>query len=300
MSWERAIHPLLAIMFAPLLFGIINKTKACFGGRKGVPWLQLYYDVFKLLRKGAVYSKTTTWIFRTGPTVGLAAVFVAILILPCAGVPGSLSFSGDLMLFVYLFGLMRFVTMLAALDTGSSFEGMGASREAWFATLAELPLFLCLIVLAQKTAGLSLTAIYGALSWQVLWANPGLLLVAIALFVVFLTENARIPVDDPNTHLELTMIHEVMVLDHGGPDFAFILYGVALKLWALGTLAVGMFLPTYGATLWINIAYFLGGMMLLAVVVGIVESITARIKLINIPQLLIGAATFAILALCLR
>jgi len=119
---------LFGLMFAPLLLGIINRTKALFAGRRGMPLFQLYYDVWKLLRKGAVYSRTTTWIFRAGPIVGLAAVVAAMALV---------AFPGDSILFAYLLGLMRFFTMIAALDTGSSFEGMGASREVQFSALIE-------------------------------------------------------------------------------------------------------------------------------------------------------------------
>ena len=128
---------LFGLMFAPLLLGIINRTKALFAGRRGMPLLQLYYDVWKLLRKGAVYSRATTWVFGAGPIVGLAAVVAAMALVPFGKMPALVAFPGDLILFAYLLGLMRFFTMIAALDTGSSFEGMGASREVQFSALIE-------------------------------------------------------------------------------------------------------------------------------------------------------------------
>ena len=182
--------------------------------------------------------------FRAGPMVGLAAVLGALAVVPLAGAPALLSFGGDLILLAYFLGLMRFFTVLAALDTGSAFEGMGASREVQFSALAEPALLLGLAALVQHTVGISLSEIFGEAGTTALMsAGPALFLVAAALVIVFLAENARIPVDDPNTHLELTMIHEVMVLDHGGPDFALILYGAALKMWVLGALIVGIVLP---------------------------------------------------------
>jgi len=283
------VHILFALVLAPLLLGVINRTKALFAGRNGQPLLQLYYDLAKLLRKGAVYSRTTSWVFRAGPIAGLAAVVAALAIVPFAGTGAPVSFAGDLVLFAYLFGLMRFFTVIAALDTGSSFEGMGASREVQFAALAEPVLFLALAALARRTGSLSLSGILGAVTpSEPVWA-----LVAVALLVVLLAENARIPVDDPNTHLELTMIHEVMVLDHGGPDFAFILYGAALKLWVLGALLVGVVLPGE------NILLSLVAMLALAVVVGVIESTMARLRLLRVPQLLVGAGALAALALIL-
>jgi len=291
---------LLGLILAPAMLGLINRTKAVFAGRRGVPLLQAYYDLAKLLRKGAVYSRTTTWVFRLAPVVGLAAVMAAMMLMPIAGIPAPVAMTGDLILFAYCLGLMRFATVVAALDTGSSFEGMGASREVQFSALAEPALILSLASLARMTGSLSLTGALSGLngaSWVA--AGPALALVAVALLIVFLTENARIPVDDPNTHLELTMIHEVMVLDYTGPDLAFILYGATLKLWVLGALIVNMilsFLKLDGAG---ALAAFAGGMIVLAVLVGIIESIMARLSLLRVPALLVGAGALSVLAFTL-
>jgi formate hydrogenlyase subunit 4 len=296
----RLLLPLLALVFAPLLLGIISRTKAVVAGRVGQPLLQPYYDIWKLLQKGAVYSSTTTWVFRAGPMVGLSTILVALALLPFGGIPALLAFPGDLVLFAYLLGLMRFFTVLAALDTGSSFEGMGASREVTFSALAEPALFLGLVALARQTGTFSLSSMFENVtieSWA--QAGPALVLLAAAFLMVFLTENARIPVDDPTTHLELTMIHEVMVLDHSGPDFAFILYSSALKLWLLGTLVVSILVPVHQSAMWLNIAAALAGMVGLAVLTGLIESAMARLRLLHVPQLLVGASVLAILALVL-
>jgi formate hydrogenlyase subunit 4 len=290
----------LALVFAPLLRGVINRTKAFFGGRRGQPLLQTYYDVAKLLRKGAVYSRTTSWVFRAGPVVGLAAVLGALAIVPLGGAPAALSFRGDLVLLVYWLGLMRFFTVLAALDTGSAFEGMGASREVQFSALAEPALLLGLAALVKTTGELSLTGVYATLSPATLWAaGPGMFLVAAALGVVYLAENARIPIDDPNTHLELTMIHEVMVLDHSGPDFALITYAASLKLWVLGALVVGVALPVRTGYVAADLGIALAGMAGLAIVTGVIESTMARLRLLRVPHLLAGAIVLAALALVL-
>ena len=290
---------LLALVLSPLLLGIINRTKALFAGRRGPPLLQTYFDLWKLLQKGAVYSRTTTWLFRAGPMLGLAAVLVAATLVPLGNFPALIAFPADFFFFVCLLGLMRFFTVLAALDTGSSFEGMGASREVFFSALAEPALLVALATLARQAQNLSLSGIFGQVSgshW--LQAGPVLALVLIALMIVLLAENARIPVDDPNTHLELTMIHEVMVLDHGGPDFAFILYGAALKLWVLAALVVGMIVPATG-TPWLNLVLSVGGMFAVAVIVGVVESVMARLRLLLLPQLLVGAGALAAMAFLL-
>ena len=287
-----------ALLLAPLLPGVISRTKAFFAGRVGPPLLQPYFDLAKLLRKGAVYSETTTWLFRAGPVVGLAAVLVAAALAPFGGVAAPLAFAGDFLFFAGLLGVARFVTMLAALDTGSSFEGMGASREAQFAALAEPAFLLGLTAVAWKTGGLSLSGMLGTNSFAA-WSGAAapLALVCVSLLVVFLAENARIPVDDPNTHLELTMIHEVMVLDHGGPDLALIQYAGALKLWVIGSLVVGIALPVRSLAHGWAFAASVAGMLGLCVVVGVVESCLARLRLTRVPQLLLGAGVLSLLAL---
>ncbi len=287
--------PVFALAFAPLLLGVINRTKALFAGRVGPPAFQAYYDLARLLQKGAVYSRTTSWVFRAGPVVGLAAVLVATALVPFGGFSAPLAFPGDLVLLAYVLGLMRFFTVVAAMDTGSSFEGMGASREVTFAVLAEPTLFLGLAASARTTQSVSLSTMVPDA-----WRSSGIVLalIAAALVVIVLAENSRIPVDDPNTHLELTMIHEVMVLDHGGPDLAFILYGAALKLWVLGALVVGIAMP-HSANRWVDTGVALVGMFGLAVLVGVVESCMARLRLVRVPRLLAGAGVLAALALLL-
>jgi formate hydrogenlyase subunit 4 len=290
----------LPVILAPLLPGVINRVKAVVAGRRGQPLCQLYYDLWKLLHKGAVYSRTTSWVFRAGPMIALAAVLTASLAVPLGRSPAPLHFVGDLVLVAYLLGLGRFLTVLAALDTGSAFEGMGASREVTYAALAEPALLLGLAALARLTHSISLTDILAGLTWGTWSASAAeLALVAAAVLIVFLAENARIPVDDPNTHLELTMIHEVMVLDHGGPDFAFILYGSSMKLWVLGAILVQVLLPGAPASYLARLGACLAGMLGLAVVVGAVESVMARLRLLRVPQLLAAAGAFAVLALVL-
>ncbi len=148
---------LLALILSPLLFGVINRTKALFAGRRGQPLLQTYFDLWKLLQKGAIYSRTTTWIFRAGPMVGLAAALTAAMLVPLGNFPALIAFPADFLLFTGLLGLMRFFTVVAALDTGSSFEGMGASREVFFSALTEPALLVILATLAQQTGQLSLS-----------------------------------------------------------------------------------------------------------------------------------------------
>ncbi|SEA80426.1 Formate hydrogenlyase subunit 4 [Desulfuromusa kysingii] len=295
------LHLFILLLFAPLLLGIITKTKAWFAGRVGAPLLQTYYDLNRLWRKGFVFSRTTTWVFLLGPVVGLAVPLLAALMIPFGALPAPVSFEGDLILFVYLFGLSRFFTAAAALDTGSSFEGMGAAREVTFSCLAEPTLLFVLLVLARLSGGLSMNTLLGEhllASWRS-EAGASLTLILVCLFVVLLLECSRIPFDDPTTHLELTMIHEVMVLDHSGPAFGMILYGAALKMMVLGALLVRLAIP-WDTGWWLtNSLIFLAGLSVLAVLIGVIESAMARLKLPRVPQVLVGTSLLSIFALVL-
>jgi len=288
------IHILLALTMPPLLLGVIGKTKAAFAGRVGAPFLQPYYDIIRLLRKGSVFSTTTSWVFRAGPIVALATTAVAALLIPFGAHQSPIYFDGDMILYAYLFALGRFFTMAAALDTGSSFEGMGSAREATFSCLAEPTLFFALITLSRLSGSYSLSGMLINISFGV-WLNTGaaLLLLVCGMFIVLLAENCRIPFDDPNTHLELTMIHEVMVLDHSGPALAIIQYGAALKLFVLGAFFVHLALPYATGNSLIDWGLFVISMLELAVVIGVVESAMARLRLVRVPQLLVAAAILA-------
>jgi formate hydrogenlyase subunit 4 len=215
------------------------------------------------------------------------------MLIPISRFNAPVSFAGDLIFFAYLFGLARFFTTAAALDTGSSFEGMGAAREVTFACLSEPALFFTLLVLAKVSGSLTLNNMLHCPSgaFSVAMAAP-LVLVSIGLFIVLLAETCRIPVDDPNTHLELTMIHEVMVLDHSGPLFGIILYSAAMKMLILGTVLLHIISPFQIKTTWLNWPLFIGEILALAIVIGIVESVMARLRMRHVPYLLISALLF--------
>jgi formate hydrogenlyase subunit 4 len=285
-----AVHIFLALGLPPLLLGVINKTKALFAGRAGPRLLQPYYDLIKLFQKGSVFSTTTTWIFQAGPVVALVTSLLAALLIPLAGAPAPISFTGDMILLAYLLGLGRFFTASAALDTGSAFEGMGAAREVTFACLAEPAFFLGLLVLTRLSGSLQLAGMFGD-SLSAGWATEGaaLALVFLSWFIVLLAENSRIPFDDPNTHLELTMIHEVMVLDHSGPAFGMVLYGAALKLFVFSALVVRLAIPVAAGWAWLDWPLFVAGMLAVAVAVGVVESTIARLRLTHVSVLLVAA-----------
>jgi formate hydrogenlyase subunit 4 len=291
---------LVVLGVAPALPGIANRTKSALTGRRGAPILQLYFDLAKLWRKGVVYSRTTTVVFRLAPVVLCASTLLAAALLPLDGSEALMAFPGDLVAFAGLLGLGRFLLVLAALDTGSSFEGMGASREVTLATFAEPALYLCFTVLVLATGTLSLAGMLGqplAAAWPV--AAPSLILAGASLFIITLAETCRVPVDDPLTHLELTMIHEVMVLDHSGPDLALILYAGSVKMALFGSLIVGVLLPRAGLPWPLALGGLALGLAGVAVAIGVVESIMARVRMNRVPQLLVAASALAGFALIL-
>jgi formate hydrogenlyase subunit 4 len=280
------------------MLGVIQRVKSWAAGRKGPPLLQPYRDIARLFGKGAVFSRRTTWYFRAGPVVSVAAVLCAGLLVPLQAGMAPLGFAGDVVAFASLFALARFATLLAALDTGSSFEGMGASREAAFAALAEPALFLALAIVCVPAGEPSFQAAWARLPWDTWGAShPALIAAAGALLLYLLAENGRVPVEDPATHLELTMIHEVMILDHGGPDLGLWIYGSAVKLFVVGAVLVHLILPVSGHGAAAGIAMLLGGQLVLAVFVGGVESVMARLRLPRVPQYLIGASVLAVIGL---
>jgi formate hydrogenlyase subunit 4 len=290
---DTVIHIAVLLLLPPLLLGVITKTKAWFGGRVGAPLLQPYYDLVKLMRRGVVLSTTTTWVFQAGPMITLATVLLAGLLIPIGGFNSPIAFTGDLILFAYLFGLARFFTTSAALDTGSAFEGMGSAREVTFACLSEPALFFALMVLAKVSGSLSLTAmLHGPTNTFSAEVAAPLVLISIGLFIVLLAETCRLPVDDPNTHLELTMIHEAMVLDHSGPLLSVILYAASVKLLVLGTVLLHVIAPFQTGLPWLDWPLYVLEILGLAAIIGILESVMARLQMRHVPYLLTGALLF--------
>jgi formate hydrogenlyase subunit 4 len=277
--------------------GVINRAKSFWAGRKGVPLLQVLYDFVRLARKRPVYSSVAVGLVQAAPYVVLGTTLVSGLLVPLIGPASPVSFPFDFVFFAYAWGLGRIFLMLGALDTGSSFEGMGASREATFSALIEPALFLAAGTLAAATGK---SAFADLLRFRP--DDPSTLVVwtgcVIALFVLLQVECARIPVDDPSTHLELTMIHEVMILDHSGPDLAAIQYAAAIKLTICAGLLASLLNPLDPASVPVlfagmNLALILG----VGIVVGTVESLIARLKLRAVPQYVFLALVAAFVAL---
>lgn len=290
-SSQVMAQAVLLVAVAPLLPGIVTKIKAWVAGRQGPPVLQLYFDLWRLWRKSVVMSTAASPWHITGVAVAWAATLGAALLLPLGPWPSPLAFRGDAILFVYLLALARFCTALTAMDTGSSFEGMGAAREVSYAVLAEAAVIAGLLTLGVQNRSVSLSAMLAPA------AGAGTALLAVGLFIVLLVENCRVPFDDPNTHLELTMIHEVMVLDHSGPPLAVILHGAALKLLVFSLLLAQAVFPL-GAWSWPVAAGILAWAVLtVAVTVGFTESLTARLAFTRVPMLLTTGFLLCLFAL---
>ena len=293
-----ALAHLLVLLVLPIpLVGLVNRTRAVWAGRKGPRILQGFSDLRRLLRKRPVYSAVTTPIFVAGPLVLLASTLVSGLLAPLLGPFAPIGFPYDFVAFAYLWGLGRMFLMLSALDTGSSFEGMGASREATFGAFVEPALFLALGTLAAATGRTT----FADLLW-VGFGSPAQVVVSlgvlVTLFVLLQVETARVPVDDPATHLELTMIHEVMVLDHAGPELAAVQYATAVKLTLVAGLIAGLLNPVRAAHHpLLAVVVQLALLAAVAVAVGLVESLVARLKLKAVPQYVLAGGVSAALAL---
>jgi formate hydrogenlyase subunit 4 len=284
------------IVISPFFFvGLINKVKAIWAGRKGAPLLQPYYDFFKLFGKGEVISKTTSFVFKVAPSLNIAAVLFALMIVPIPSIGPVIHFDGDFALFAYALGLAKFLTVIAALDTGSSFEGIGASREVTYSTIVEPAFFVVIASLALLTHHSSFDGIFAAVSISSGISPLVKILLVVSLFIMLLAEGSRVPVDDPNTHLELTMIHEVMVLDYSGPDLAFIQYAAALKMTIISILIADLLVPPY-LTMLSSVAMLAMVISLVFISVGLVESLIARSRISHIPQFLLIMTTLSLTA----
>jgi len=288
----------LAILLAPFFSAVILKVKAFFGGKKGPPLLINYYTLIKLFKKGSVYSTSTTFLFKLGPMVSLSTAVTALMFLPIAGQQPVFSFNGDVIFILYLLGLGRFFTITAAMDTASPFEGMGAAREAYFPIICEATMFMILILFYMLTGDLRLAAYFSAGQPLGLWhvAGSPLLFVVISFFIILLTENSRVPVDDPATHLELTMIHEVMVLDHSGPDLGLIELGSFCKLFFYSTIVASLILPFELGHFAANIGLFAAALIIVYTAVGIMESVMARYRMDRVPKFILTSFALAFFA----
>lgn len=282
------------IIVASLFFtGIVVRTKSLASGRKGPVVMQPIYDVMRLFRKGSVYSPTTGWVFKLAPTVYFASILTAALLVPLGQSKGVLGFKGDFIFFAYVLALGKFFSIIAAMDTGSSFEGMGASREALYSMFTEPAFFVLMGSLALLTGHSSFHDIFSTLH---LGSTINYALAALASFVLMMLamiENSRLPIDDPKTHLELTMVHEVMILDNSGFDLGLILSAGYVKFALYGALIANLFIGS--APWYIAMVLFLAIQLVMAVAAGLMESFMARFRMGHNPQFIVVLSSVALL-----
>jgi len=294
----------LLLLLAPLVTGLIKMGKARLQTRRGPAVLQPYRDIYKLLRKGMVLPETASWLFSATPYVVFVATLLAGLMVPLVAADTPIGLFGGVLAVVYLLGLARFFLALGGLDTGSSFGGLGSSREMTIAALAEPTLMLAVFTVAIGAGSTNLPEMAkAAIGQQWHFLAPSQVLAFAALFVVLLAETGRIPVDNPATHLELTMIHEAMILEYSGPYLALIEWGASIKQLLLMTLLINVFWPFGLSAVWsfAGVAGGLGWLLLkLAVLSGgivLVETANAKLRLFRVPELMAVAFTLGALAL---
>ena len=297
---------LLILASAPLVTGIMKKTKARFQRRRGASVLQPYRDLAKLLKKEVVISPVASWLFRFTPYLVFSSTLVIALLVPTVVTPVPLHWMGDIITVVYLFALGRFFVALVGLDTGSAFGGLGSSREMSIASIIEPAMMLAIFTVAVTAGSTNLSVIVERLSnTPSSMINPAHLLAFSGLFIVAMAETGRVPVDNPATHLELTMIHEAMILEYSGRYLAFIEWASQMKLVIFLALLSNMFFPVGMAATWsaqalaVGSAAFVSKVIILAVLVAVVESTNAKLRLFRVPELLMVAFILSLLALIL-
>lgn len=290
---------LIILLLVPFLMaGVIKKTKAFWGGRKGASIFQPLHDFIKLIKKDFVISRTTSAIFKIAPVIQITSVLFAAMFVPLAYGSAFLNVSAGLIIFAYTLSLGKFASLISAMDTGSSFEGMGASREACFTAIVE-PAFFMLIASIMALTG---TTTFDSL--RNILANAGsygiliIIFAAVVLFIMILIEGSRVPVDDPATHLELTMIHEVMILDNSGSDLALFSWTNGIKMLLLSSLIAFMIIPA-GLNEWLSIGLYLVTMFVISVLIGTIESAMARFRMSHVFEFVFIMSSFSLVVLSL-
>lgn len=284
---------ILIILTATFFTGIIIRTKSIASGRKGPGIFQPVNDVIRLFKKGTVYSETSGFVFRLAPTIYFSSVFVAMLVVPFGQSKGIISFNGDFIFFAYVLGLGKFFSIIGAMDTGSSFEGMGASREALYSMFAEPAFFILMGSLGLLTGYTSFQEIFSALHLGSPISYALAVLAAFVFLMIAMIENSRMPIDDPKTHLELTMVHEVMILDNSGFDLGLILTAGFIKFAIYGTIIFNLFSGTIAYAY--AIPMFFVAQLFLAFAVGMIESFMARFRMNQNAQFIVVLSSVSLL-----
>ena len=290
---------LIILLFVPfLMMGLIKKTKSFWGGRKGPSIMQPWFDFVRLMKKDFVISNTTSAVFKITPIITFASVIFAGLFVPLASGSAIVNIPVGLIVFAYILGLGKFFALISAMDTGSSFEGMGASREACFTSIVEPAFFMVIGSIMALTGNYTFDSLGKILSSAGTYGILIIVFTALVLFIMLLTEGSRVPVDDPATHLELTMIHEVMILDNSGSDLAFLTWANGIKMLLISSLIAYMVIPS-NVLDFVGVLLYLGVIALLSVIIGTVESSMARIRMSHVFEFVFIMSSLALVVLSL-
>lgn len=289
----------IILLFIPfLMMGVIKKTKTFWAGKKGPSVFQPLFDFIRLMKKDFVISKTTSVVFRIAPIVSFATVLFSALFVPLASGSALINVPAGIIIFAYTLSLGKFVSLLSAMDTGSSFEGMGASREACFTSIVEPAFFMTIASIMALSGNYTFDSLTTILSSA---GSYGILITIFAvaiLFIMILVEGSRVPVDDPATHLELTMIHEVMILDNSGSDLALFSWANSIKMLLISSLIANMIIPT-GISDLLSVLLYLLVIFVIAVLIGTIESGMARIRMSHVFEFIFIMSSFGLVVLSL-
>jgi formate hydrogenlyase subunit 4 len=310
MSWDLLFYGILNVLFtllvSPLFISLIKKVKAAAQKRKGPPLLQTYYNLAKLFKKETVYSQNASWIMKATPIINIAALVTASLFVPMLFIPQPTDLVGNIILFIYLLALAKFFMALSGLDAGSTFGGMGSSREMAISALIEpitIVVFAALAIMFKTT---SIPDIFrGTLDSSII-VDPVLILIAVSLFIIIIVESSRVPVDNPETHLELTMVHEAMILEQSGKNLALMELSSAMKQMLLMALLINTLIPWglttdfSAAAIFVSLLAFLIKAVVLAVVIGLFESACAKSRFFRLPALFALALFLALITIILE
>ena len=295
----RKLLNFIILLFVPfLMMGIIKKTKTFWAGKKGPSIFQPLYDFIRLIKKDFVISNTTSVVFRIAPIITFSTVLFASLFVPLASGSALINIPAGLIVFAYTLALGKFASMISAMDTGSSFEGMGASREACFSTIVEPAFFMVMASIMTLSGNYTFDALSNIIASA---GNYGILIIifsVVVLFIMMLTEASRVPVDDPATHLELTMIHEVMILDNSGSDLALFSWANSIKLLLLSSLIANMIIPSTIEG-WLSVLLYLLIMFIISIIIGTVESGMARIRMSHVFEFIFIMSSISLVVLSL-
>lgn len=282
------------ILIPPLIIGIINRVKALWAGKFGQSILQPFYDIIKLFKKETIRSSSGSFISQLAISIQLISVVLAVLLIPFGKFSSIISFNGDFFFFIGLLGLSTISQIIIAMESGGAFQGMGASREINFSIFVEPALLIIFGSMIFYTKNYSLNKMFMHFSFSSLEKTMIGLLLGISFFLIILIEGKRIPIDDPSTHLELTMIHEAMILDLSGKDLLIVMYSGYLKIFIFASLVANIFILSFFSKV-LSIFLYLGIIFFISILIGLIESLFPRVRMSHVPDFMLLVLSLSII-----